>query len=760
MAGQDDRQRIRELRRAIRRHDRLYYVEARPELTDREYDELYDELVALEAAHPDGITPDSPTQRVGGAPLAGFEHVRHEVPMLSLEKAKDRRELQLFEARVRKELGDEPVAYHVEPKIDGVSIALVYRDGLLTRAATRGDGTTGDDVTANVRTIASVPLRLHGDTPPALLEARGEIYMAVDAFARFNAQLRERGEDPFPNARNATAGSLKQLDPRAVARRPLSAVFYAVARCEGRRFATHEEALRALGELGLPVPRPTWVCGGVEDALARAEDLKAAEKDLPYEIDGAVIKVNDLAQWDRLGVKARHPAYAIAYKPRAWLNQAVTVLRGVTVQVGRTGALTPVAELEPVFLDGSTISRATLHNFEEVARKDIRVGDTVRVEKAGMVIPAVVAVVTERRTGRERPVAEPAACPACGSPVSRQQTAAGGALEVALRCDHLQCPAQKTRRLAFFAQRAALDIEGLGGVVADRLVETGLVDDPLDLFELEEQRLAALNLGTPEEPRVFGAKNAARVTAALARSRALPLHRWLYALAVPNVGEATAFQLASLHGDLRALAGSEILRDLVRLHEARAEALLANPRSRARPPSGEKDRAARQARYDALKRTIASLEARLASFDLREIGPVVARSVLNYFSSPKGAAVLARMKALGLHPRGGAGRDGAGGGPLAGRTVVLTGTLSGMTRDEAARAVREAGGAASGTVSGKTGCVVAGEAPGAAKIGKARKLGIAVIDEAAFLALLGVKPPAAARHGDDLFPPDGDGKER
>ncbi len=749
--------RVAHLRREIARHDRLYYVEARPEISDAAYDRLFDELTSLEAEFPDLVAPDSPTQRVGGAPLAHFEHVRHAVPMLSLEKARTPRELELFEARVRKELGGEPVEYAVEPKIDGVSIAVHYRRGRLALGATRGDGATGDDITANLRTVRSIPTRLETDEPPALVEVRGEAFMDHEGFARLNEQAAAAGEEPFPNPRNATAGTLKQLDPRIVARRPVRAVFYAVGLADGVTFERHADALRHLRAWGLPTPQLIWVCSSMAEALGRAEEMKARESELPYNIDGVVIKVNRLDQWRRLGLKSRHPAYAIAYKPKEWLEQTETRLLAITVQVGRTGALTPVAELEPVFLDGSTISRATLHNADEIRRKDIRIGDAVVIEKAGMVIPAVVRALPERRTGREQPFAMPVRCPSCGGPVVRKQAASGAGPEVALRCENLQCPAQKTRRVEYFAQRSALDIEGLGGIVADRLVESGLVEDPFDLFDVKLERLAALNLGTPGEPRVFGKKNAARVLAALERSRGLPLSRWLFALAIPEVGETIAFQIARAHATMREVARSTLLRAVVLRQEKQEAATRVNPRSRINPPADEHERARRTREFAELREAIARLDRQIAAASLPEVGPVVARSVIAYFESARGRATLKRMEGLGIDPRGGPEAAPAGDSAFADKTVVLTGALGSMTRDEAASEIRARGGGVTGSVSRKTDLVVAGADPGDSKMKAAADYGIRVVDEATFLGMLGRRPPAPSARPSpgDLFAADG-----
>lgn len=725
MAGTDPIRRMDRLRSDIRRHDHLYYAEGRPDISDREYDALFEELEALEARHPEQVPDDSPTRRVGGHPLDGFAHVRHDPPMLSMEKAKDLRELRLFDARVKKELPGEPVDYVLEPKVDGVSIGLRYQEGRLVLAATRGDGAQGDDITQNARAIRSVPLRLSGK-PPEFLEARGEAYMDRDAFQRLNERLREQGLESFPNPRNAAAGSIKQLDPKIAAKRPLRAVFYAVVRCEGRTFETHRAALDALREWGLPTPRGVRTVADIEEAKDCAEALKAEERLFPYAIDGVVIKVNSLRQWERLGLKTRHPAYAIAYKPKAWLEQATTRLRSVTVQVGRTGALTPVAELEPVFLDGSTVSRATLHNFEELARKDIREGDRVVIEKAGMVIPAVVRVLVEDRTGAEIPVKAPDQCPACDGPVGRRVLAGGAEQETVLRCENPQCPAQTTRRMEHAAQRAALDWEGLGGVVADTLVELGWVKEPLDLFDLTAERLARLKLGDEKAPRIFGLSNATRLVQARDRSRALPLHRWLFALAIPEIGETTADLVGQDHPDLESVAVSEPVRDVIRLDDLKARALRINPQSRTNPPTDVGDRVRREAEMAELRREMEALEARLKDRPTARIGPVAARSLQAYFETDAGRAVLGRMRTLGIAPKRGAARESAG-GSLSGKTVVLTGSVPGLTRARATEALRRAGARVADSVSGKTDLVIAGEEAGRSKLDRAKELGIPVV---------------------------------
>jgi DNA ligase (NAD+) len=759
----------------ILQHDHAYYVLGRPTISDFEYDQLFRRLQDLEKQHPEFVTPQSPTQRVGGAPLDSFPRVTHLQPMQSLEKIEasehpDSREepdrekrnqlqdentlpqLRSFDATVRKHLAGDPVEYVLEPKVDGVSISVHYRYGKLALGVTRGDGEKGDDITANLRTVRSIPLELNLPDPPALLEVRGEAYMATPDFDAFNARLDAAGEKTFPNARNATAGTLKLLDPRLVAQRPVRAVFYAVGACEGIAWRTHAEMLEALPRLGLPTQSRWWLCKDIEEVIriyreeivCHYDETRDLRRQLPYDIDGIVLKVNRLADWARIPSKTRAPGHAIVHKPVPWITPAETRLRDITVQVGRTGVLTPVAELEPVFVQGSTISRATLHNEEEIRRKDIRIGDTVVIRKAGMVIPEVLEVLTTRRPTDAKPFDLlqhiGGKCPACGGPISREKVSSGDADEVAWRCQNIAgCPAQKTRRVEYFAQRKALDIESLGGIVAEKLVERGLVSDPLDLFTLPEGRLAALNLGTDDEPRVFGAKNAAKVKEALERARSLPLHRWIHALAISEIGEQTAYDLAQHHESLEDLARSSLLRgvlDLSRLREARQkdEADATGRRlieSGFAKPSKKKDAAPRDA--------------------VVVVGPVAAQALLDWFASPAGCDVLARLRALGISPRGKVKESAAAPGhPFAGRTFVLTGTLPTLSRDEASDCIRKAGGNVTGSVSKNTDYVLAGESAGS-KLDKARELGVPVLDEARFREMLGTLPARSAPGQGSLF---------
>ena len=743
------RERAAWLRREIEKHNRLYYEQALPEISDREYDALYRELGDLEKAHTELAAPDSPTQRVGGKPLEEFTQVAHRTPMLSLDNTYSETEVADFFRRIQKLMPGAEIELVIEPKIDGVAVSLLYEDGALHCAATRGDGETGDDVTQNVLTIRGVPRRLkHGH--PRVLEARGEVYMTKDGFRKLNEERAARGMPLFQNPRNSAAGSLKQLDPAAVAKRPLGLIFHSFGAIENGDTATHLDALELIRHSGLRTSDKIWTARTLEETLRAIHELDKIRHDFDYETDGAVIKVNSFAQREQLGFTAKSPRWAMAYKYAP--EQAETTLRDITIQVGRTGVLTPVAELEPVFLAGSTIGRATLHNEEEIRRKDIRVGDTVVIEKAGEVIPAVVRVVVEKRPpgAKEFDFAGHTGgkCPACGGPVSRDPQF------VAWRCENLHCPAQKTRRLEFLAARGALDIESLGGIVADKLVERGWVKEPLDLFDLTVEKLGTLNLGTDEEPRIFGEKNATKVVDAIARARKLPLSRWLFALAIPEVGETTAFELADSHPTLDAVAHSALLSDVVALDRFKEEFQKANPRAAENRDCGEEEKEKLAQIRQALKDKVAAAARRLLDAGFAQpsrkkdagevdvvmtVGPVVAGSVLDYFASEEGKNVLKRLHALGISPKGGSRggkKSGGAGGVFAGKTFVLTGTLAGMTRTEAGGEIRARGGSVTGSVSRNTDFVVAGESPGS-KLDQAHTLGVAVLDERQFLELLG-----------------------
>ena len=775
-------------------HDRAYYVLSAPAITDLEYDRLYRELQQLESAHPELITPESPTQRVGGAPAEGFARVEHQRPMLSLEKVEaseapssaeepDReRRVQLQDentlaalsawyAQIGKTLGRDTVPLIMEPKVDGVSLSVHYRRGKLTLGVTRGDGRFGDDITANLRTLRSIPLQLATSSPPEWIEIRGEAYMTLADFGVMNAALVAAGEKAAPNPRNATSGTLKLLDPRVVAQRPIRAVFYAVGASEGIRFESHSEMLRQYQAWGLPVQGCWWACGGMDELLgiyrtavvAGYDEDRDLRRQLPYEIDGVVIKVDRFDDAARIPDKRRAPGYAIVHKPVPWITPAQTRLLAITVQVGRTGVLTPVAELEPVFVQGSTVARATLHNEDEIRRKDIRIGDAVVIRKAGMVIPEVAEVLTTLRTSDAevfdlvRHVG--GKCPACGGPIAKEKVSDGDQDEVAWRCQNVAaCPAQLTRRVEYFAQRKALDIESLGGIVAEKLVERGWVRDPLDLFDLTVERLAALNLGSDEEPRVFGAKNAGKVVAALERARTAPLHRWLHALGVTSVGETMAYEIARLHDDLGQVAHSEILAGIVRLGRLYDQLAEASP-SFAAPDSLDRER--RRDEYERIKGEIRDQGDRLVELgaaeanarwtQLRQKGSSAvpeyvtrieygaAGALTAYLESETGRRTLERLGQLSIQPkteRAAAGLgSGSASGSIVGKTWVLTGTLPTLGRDEASAMIRQAGGKVASSVSRNTDYLLAGDSAGS-KLDKARELGVAIVDEAAFLKLV------------------------
>jgi DNA ligase (NAD+) len=664
--------RIADLREQLRRHDYLYYVEARPEASDYQYDQLYKELQTLESQFPDLVTPDSPTQRAGGQPLKEFKSVHHAVPMMSLDNTYNTEDLRAFDARVRRLLPDEKVEYVLEPKIDGVSITVRYENGKLAVGATRGDGTTGDDITANLKTIRAIPLQLSGKNLPRLFEARGEVYIKVADFQKLNVEREKAGEPLFQNPRNTAAGSLKQLDPATVAQRPLNAVFYAIAIAEGAKFKKQAEVLEALKKFGLPTHQHWWVCKDIEEVIKRAEELQELESKLPFQIDGAVVKVNDLAQWERLGSTAKAPRYAIAYKYSH--EQAQTKLKDITIQVGRTGTLTPVAELEPVFLAGSTISRATLHNEEEIKRKDIRIGDTVIIEKAGEVIPAVVSVVAEKRPKNAKPFDFVkhihGKCPVCGGPIARDPEF------VAWRCENIACPAQLKRTIGHFASRGAMDIEGMGEVLVNQLVDKNLVADVADIYSLTVEQLAGLER--------MAEKSATNVISAIAESKNRELWRLINGLGILHVGESAARKLADHFRGLDKLAAASI------------EELL----------------------------------------EAEDVGPVMAQSIQDFFRNPRNQAVIAKLKKAGINTVAASPARGSATGPFAGKTVVVTGTLEKFSRDEAKEVLRKAGATVTDNVSKKTDYLVVGEDAGS-KLNKASKLGVKTLTEHEFLKMLG-----------------------
>lgn len=711
MTPEAAKSRIDRLVAEINRNDHLYYVEARPVVSDADYDRMYEELLALERDWPQFKDPNSPTLRVSGAPVGGFEPVRHDPPMKSLDKCYEKGDLAQFDAFLRREMpADARWRYVVEPKVDGVSMSLLYEDRRLVRAATRGNGEVGDDVTQNVRTIRSVPKTLPADAP-ATLEVRGEVYMTRDGFVKLNEALDEAGKPTFMNPRNACAGSLKQLDPKVTATRPLDMVVYNAggAGCDG--FATHTEMTDAFRRWGFPVSPWTRVADTLDEAVAAIDELGEKRHDFRFEIDGAVMKVNERALYAALGATAHSPRWARAYKYAP--ERAETVLRDITVQVGRSGVLTPVAELEPVELAGSVISRATLHNADQIAEQDIRIGDHVWIVKAGDVIPAIDGVLREKRTDAVVPYAFPSACPVCGGAVTRLDG------EVAVRCVNPGCPAQLRRRLEHFAGRNALDIRALGGRLADQLVDKGLVADPLDLFTLDFDALAELDVGEAGSPRKFG-KNAANMRDAVEAAKALPLDRWLFATGIANVGATVARDIAAEHAKMSDLPESSVLKNVIANAEKKA-----------------KDRKILPIKVEA------------------------AKAVLAFFDGPYGRAYLARLLALGIDPRRAEPEKKATEGPLAGVGCVLTGTLS-RPRGEYAKLIERAGGTVQGAVTSKTRYLIAGANVGASKTEKARALGTEVIDEARLLELLGAAPaseedaPEESRPGTSAAPVQGE----
>lgn len=657
--------RIDELRRSIREASHRYYVLDQPTLSDAEYDRLFRELEQLEREHPELLTADSPTQRVGAAPSEKFAKVTHRRQMMSLANAMSEEEFLEFDARVRKLLGEEPVRYVVEPKLDGLAVTLTYQDGKLVSGATRGDGMVGEDVTQNLRTIKMVPLQLHG-SPPAHFEVRGEVFIPKADFVRFNEEREKAGEPTFVNPRNSAAGSLRQLDPRETAKRPLSIFFYETGDTPGFEPATHWEKLARLRELGFRTNPENAICDSVDAVKARYAALVAKRHDLPYEIDGSVIKVDSEDQRRRLGAVSRTPRWAIAYKFPA--EEEATTVEDIQVSVGRTGALTPVAFLTPVHVGGVTVARATLHNEEEVRRKDVRKGDRVFLRRAGDVIPEIVRVILESRPADSKPWEMPRTCPACGAEVHREPD------EAVTRCTNLSCPAQLVGRLVHFG--AAMDIVGLGGETCARLVQTGLVATPADLYALPREKWLSLER--------MGEKSVDNLLAQLEKSKHIALRRFILALGIRMVGEATAVALA------RKFAGPQALLDA----------------------------------------TLDDLQS------VRDVGPEVAQQIFDFVQKPENRDAIGRLLAAGIAPAPESTVTSAG--PFAGKSVVLTGTMTRYTREQAKAEIERRGGRVAGSVSRKTDLVVAGEDAGS-KLKKAQELGVRVVDENGFAELLGQK---------------------
>lgn len=667
MPAKDIKKEIESLKDTIRRHDYLYYVMNKPELTDQEYDKLYRKLQDLEKDHPVLITPDSPTQRVGGEPLKGFPTVRHIVPMMSLDNTYSADEIRQFDERVRKNLAGEKVEYDVELKFDGVSTSLLYKNGKWVTGSTRGDGIEGDDVSNNLKTIRSIPLVFRDAVKkvPRLIEIRGEVYMTKKSLERLNKEREKSLEEPFANPRNAAAGSLKLLDPKTVASRSLDIFIWGIGHYEGIDFKTHSEALEYLEEAGFRVNPHRKVCKTVEEAIDYCNSWEGKRDKLDFEIDGMVLKVNDLDQQKRLGSTSKSPRWAIAYKYPA--EKALTEVKDIIVGVGRTGAITPVAILDPVHLSGTTVSRASLHNFDEIARLDVKIGDKVYVEKSGEIIPKVISVAKEKRTGKEKAFRIPVNCPACGSKLVRVHE------EVALRCENAGCGAQMKEKVLHFASRDAMDIENMGEAIVDQLVDKGLIKDYSDIYYLKLEDVKKLER--------MADKSASNLVNAIEASKSRELHRLIYALGIRHVGEHTAWVLAGHFGKME------------RLESASLEELT----------------------------------------DIPEMGPVMAESVHAFFQNKENLKILKRLKDAGLNMASSFKK--AASGALAGKTVVITGTLKTFSRSEAEEAVRRCGGNASSSVSKNTDFLVAGEEAGS-KLDKAKALGVKIIDEEKFKGLL------------------------
>lgn len=658
----DIRKRHEQLCAEVERHNRLYYVDTTPEISDLEFDALMRRIIELEAEYPALITPDSPTQRVGGEPSTGFETVEHAVPMLSIDNTYSEDELREFDERVRRGLGGKQPTYVVELKLDGVAMSLRYENGALVRAATRGDGVRGDNVTANVRTIKSVPLRLKGHAP-AVLEVRGEVFMTTQELKRLNELREKAGEPPLANPRNTTAGTLKLLDPRQVALRRLEIACYDIAPLEGIPLESHVDTLKTLEKYGLPVNPHYTRCASIDDVINTCNLWDEKRLTLGYETDGMVVKVDSAEHRRRLGATSKSPRWVIAYKFKAQI--ARTKLMAITIQVGKSGALTPVAEMQPVLIAGTTVKRASLYNFEDLARKDLRVGDTVELQKAGEIIPQVIRYIPELRPSDAVPFPVPTHCPICHGEVHRDPEG------VYIRCLNLACPAQVKERLAHYAGRGSMDIDGLGPAIINQLVDRELVRDPADLYDLDVPTLETLEK--------IAEKSATNLVAAIDASKARPLNRLLNGLGIPHVGSHIAEVLADHYGSIEPL----------------------------------------------MKASANELE------DIYEIGPIVARSIADFFETSENRRLIARLRERSVNMTQQAATAAAGPRPLDGKTVVVTGTLERYSRDAAHEIIKRLGGRPSTSVSAKTDFLLAGESAGS-KLDKAKKLGVRILTEEEF----------------------------
>lgn len=721
---ENPKQRMQELATQLDHHNTLYYQQATPEISDAEYDQLYRELETLEKTHPDQADPNSPTQRVGGAPLDAFTSTEHLVPMLSIddvfelsddqltklpENTPRETELITFYNRLIKNLGTETIPVTIEPKLDGVAISLVYRNGKLDYAATRGDGKRGDLITENARTIKSIPLTLTNN-PPELLEIRGEIFMPNSAFAEMNTQREEAGQPAFANPRNATAGTLKQLDSREVAKRPLAFLAHGLGAYDGPDLPTEDHFHNLLDQLNFPRNQPVWHANNLTEVLTAVAELNEQRHHFDYATDGAVIKILDREDRETLGFTSRAPRWAAAYKFLP--EQAETTLKDITIQVGRTGVLTPVAELEPVLVSGTTVSRATLHNQDEITRKDIHIGDTVIIEKAGEIIPSIVKVIkhAEGTTPYNLYQAVDGQCPSCHGPISQEEGM------VAWRCTNFACPAQAVTGIKQFASRKALDIDGLGTSVAEALVRDGNVKTPLDLFTIDLITLTELNLGTKFEPRLFGEKRATKVLESLQNAKTKPLHLWIYAMGIRNIGESAAQEIARLHQNLTDIPNSEIIAALADLPNY--EQLSISKRKKENHPL-------------------------LADLKIDDsFGPVTAASIRDFFNSEAGQTVLQQLNQQTIHPTSNnyAPKPNTNDGvrlPLAGLTFVITGALS-KPRPEFKKEIESCGGKVSGSISKNTDYLLAGEKAGSKEI-KALSLDVKILNENSYRKLLSEK---------------------
>ena len=666
MNTKDARREIERLREEIKGHDRRYYILDKPAVSDREYDRLYRRLKDLEEEHPELVTPDSPTQRVGGEPVKSFPVVKHLAPMTSLDNTYSAGEMRDFDERVKKNLKGQTVEYVVELKFDGVSTSLVYESGAWVRGATRGDGVKGDDVTNNLRTIRSIPMYFSADAgkPPKTIEVRGEVYMTKKALEEINSK-KKADEEPFANPRNAAAGSLKLLDPKIVAKRHLNIFVWGMGHCEGASFKTHAEVLEYLKSAGFRVNPHYKLCATIDEVIAYCNSWEPKRDGLEFDVDGMVLKVNSLSEQEKLGFTSKSPRWAIAYKFPA--ERALTEVEDIIVQVGRTGAITPVALLKPVHLSGTTVSRATLHNFDEIERLDVKIGDKVYVEKSGEIIPKVLSVAKEKRTGREKAFHVPSKCPVCGSKLVRSPD------EVALRCENVGCQAQIKEAALHFASRSAMDIEGMGDAIVDQLVDKGLIKDYGDIYRLKLDEVKKLSR--------MAEKSGQNLIDAIERSKSNDLNRLIYGLGIRHVGERSGWILADHFGSIG------------KLRDAGVEELMS----------------------------------------IHEIGVVVAESIYNFFRNKENLKILEKLESGGVRMSQPRTRPAAK--KLEGKTIVITGSLKGLSRSAAEELVRKLGGNASSSVSENTDMLVCGDEPGS-KLNKAKALGVKVVTEEEFMRLI------------------------